>query len=132
MSRYVPIGLTVHKRFVDGRALGMRADGAGAGHRANPPGGRSRAWLALPPSHFRNLLSLWDASLRTWTYATWPMHGAAPMCYDSWRERGPLAAVDAENRSLRKGSTPPGPHVVTDLPLACAARQRLATARGLW
>ena len=29
-------------------------------------------------------------------------------------------------------STPAGPYVVTDLPLACAARQRLATARGLW
>ena len=49
-------------------------------------------------------------------YATWPMRGAARACYTSWRERGPLAAVDAENRSLRKASTPPGPHVVTDLP----------------
>jgi hypothetical protein len=50
---------------------------------------------------------------------------------DYKRERGPLAAVDAVNRSLRKGSTPPGPHVVMDLPRPCAAR-RLATARGLW
>src|SRR5437763_17109283 len=64
--------------------------------------------------------------------ATWPMRGAARACYTRWRERGPLAAVDAENRSLRKASTPPGPHVVTDLPLACAARQHLARARGLW
>src|ERR671938_797932 len=45
---------------------------------------------------------------------------------------GPLAAVDAENRSLRKGSTPPGLHVVTDLPRPCAMRRLLATARGLW
>ena len=37
-------------------------------------------------------------------YATWPMRGAALMCYDSWRERGPLAAVDAENRSHREGN----------------------------
>ena len=64
-------------------------------------------------------------------YATWPMRGAARVCYAGWRERGPLVAVNAENRSLRKGSTPPGPHVVTDLPGPCAARQRLATARGL-
>jgi hypothetical protein len=30
--RRVPIRLTVHERFVDGRALRMLADGAGAGH----------------------------------------------------------------------------------------------------
>src|ERR671932_19751 len=63
--------------------------------------------------------------------ATWPMRGAARACYTRWRERGPRAAVDAMNRSLRKATTPPGPHVVTDLPLACAARQHLAMARGL-
>jgi hypothetical protein len=49
-------------------------------------------------------------------YATWPMRGAVVVCYDRWRERGPLAAVDAVNRSLRKGSTPPGPRVEAALP----------------
>jgi uncharacterized protein len=28
------------------------------------------------------------------------MRGAALMCYASWRERGPLAAVDARNRRI--------------------------------
>ena len=64
-------------------------------------------------------------------YAIWQMRSAALLCYASWRERSPLAAVDAENRSLRKGSTPPGSHAVTDLPRPCAVRLRLATARGL-
>jgi hypothetical protein len=59
------------------------------------------------------------------------MRGAALVCYANWRERSPLAAVDAENRSLRKAWTPPGLHVVMDLPRPCAVRRRLARARGL-
>jgi hypothetical protein len=43
------------------------------------------------------------------------MRAAALMCYDSWRERGPLAAVDGESRSLLKDVTPAGPRAGTQL-----------------
>ena len=36
-----------------------------------------------------------------------------------------LATVDALSRSLRKGLTPPGPRVVTDLPPPSGARRSL-------
>ena len=55
-------------------------------------------------------------------YATWPMRSTGLLRYIGLSERGTFAAVDAKNRSLRKGSTPPGLHVVTDLPRPCAAR----------
>jgi hypothetical protein len=48
-------------------------------------------------------------------YAIWQMRGAALLRYASWRERSPLAAVDALSRSPRKGSTSPGPRVGTEL-----------------
>jgi hypothetical protein len=47
--------------------------------------------------------------------AIWQVRGAALMCYDSWRERGPLAAVAAESRSLRKEVTPARPRARTQL-----------------
>jgi hypothetical protein len=89
------------------------------------------AWYS---TRLRSTGALWGrprAARDTTTYATWPMRVATHVCYASWRECGPLAAVDAENRSLRKGSTPPRSHVVTDL-LSPGAARRLATARGLW
>jgi hypothetical protein len=42
-------------------------------------------------------------------YATWPMRGTAHVSYTSWCERGPLAAVDAVNRSHREGAAPAMP-----------------------
>src|SRR5205085_1150423 len=85
------------------------------GHAAWPP-----AWSARAPDEpvrpAEGGMSDRDSPRGAAIHATWPMRGAALACYTSWRERGPLAAVDAENRSLRKASTPPGPHVVTDLP----------------
>ena len=58
-------------------------------------------------------------------YATWPMRGTGLLRYIGFSEHGTFAAVDAKNRSLRKGSTPPGLHVVMDLPRSlCRALAR--------
>jgi hypothetical protein len=71
-------------------------------------GARSTRAGPCPPSPATYMLS-----------ATWPMRGAALMCYARWRERGPLAAVDGENRSDFRG---PAPHKRGHSPLRAAAR----------
>ena len=62
----------------------------------------------------RNALSLreWDAQLLPAGRLTRQVGRATVVLGEHMQ----LAAVDAVNRSLRKGGTPPGPRVVTDLP----------------
>src|ERR687887_576982 len=84
---------------------------------ASPRASRATSGFGEPAHDYSNstVVARSSHALRRPLYATWPMRVATHVCYARWRECGPLAAVDAENRSLRKGSTPPGSHVVTHL-----------------